>query len=134
MRGGVAGSPPMSTALHRSPNKLRRSNSIFKLWLNPQSRQSAKLFLQSSELGLPQPPHPQASVPPPPHPRFWGGGGAAHSLAREGLRESQFRRGDIHCGTLYMYVLCGLNPSPGAPTHPGGGGGGGEGVEPLFQA
>jgi hypothetical protein len=29
-----------------------------------QSRQSAKLFLQSSELGLPPTPHPQASVPP----------------------------------------------------------------------
>jgi hypothetical protein len=26
--GGVAGSQPMSTAVHRSPNKLRRSNSI----------------------------------------------------------------------------------------------------------
>jgi hypothetical protein len=34
-------------------------------------------------------------------------GGGAHSLAREGLGESQFRRGDIHCGTLYTYVLCG---------------------------
>jgi hypothetical protein len=31
------------------------------------------------------------------------------SLAREGLGESQFRRGDIHCGTLFMYlraILC----------------------------
>jgi hypothetical protein len=31
------------------------------------------------------------------------------ALAREGLGESQFRRGDIHCGTLYVYtvyVLC----------------------------
>jgi hypothetical protein len=35
----------------------------------------------------------------------WGG---AHSLAREGLGESEFRRGDIHCGTLYIYVICGL--------------------------
>jgi hypothetical protein len=26
-------------------------------------------------------------------------GGGAHSLARKGLGESQFRRGDIHCGT-----------------------------------
>jgi hypothetical protein len=33
-------------------------------------------------------------------------GGGAHSLAREGLGESQFRRGDIHCDTLYIYVLC----------------------------
>ncbi len=45
----------------------------------------------------------QASVPSP-SPRFWGGG--THSLAREGLGESQFRRGGIHCGTLYIYVLC----------------------------
>ncbi len=28
MEGGVAGSQPMSTAAHRSPNKLRRSNSL----------------------------------------------------------------------------------------------------------
>ncbi len=35
-------------------------------------------------------------------------GGVAHSLAREGVGESQFRRGDthVHCGTLYMYVHC----------------------------
>jgi hypothetical protein len=31
--------------------------------------------------------------------------GGAYSLAREGLGESQFRRGEIHCGTLYIYVL-----------------------------
>ncbi len=42
-----------------------------------QRRQSAKFFLPSSE------------------------------LAREGLGESQFRRGDIHCGTLYIYILQG---------------------------
>ncbi len=30
--GGVAGSQPISTALHRSPNKLWRSNLIFDLW------------------------------------------------------------------------------------------------------
>jgi hypothetical protein len=30
-RGGVAGSQPMSTAVHRSPNNLWRSNSIFNL-------------------------------------------------------------------------------------------------------
>ncbi len=29
--GGVAGPQPMSTAVHRSPNKLWRSNSIFNL-------------------------------------------------------------------------------------------------------
>jgi hypothetical protein len=31
-RGGFAGSQPVSTAVHRSPNKLWRSNSIFNLW------------------------------------------------------------------------------------------------------
>ncbi len=30
--GGVAGSQPMYTAVHRSPNKLRRYNSIFNIW------------------------------------------------------------------------------------------------------
>ncbi len=73
--------------------------------LYSRSRQIAMLFLQSSELGLP---HPLAlrRVPPPP----FGSGGGAHSLAREGMGESQFRRGDIHCGTLYIYVLCGSIP------------------------
>jgi hypothetical protein len=61
------------------------------------SRQSAKLFLQSSELGLPHPPPAGECAPPP---AFGSGGGGAHSLAGEGLGESQFRRGDIHCGTL----------------------------------
>jgi hypothetical protein len=36
-------------------------------------------------------------VPPP---TLWSGGYRAHSLAGEGLGESQFRRGDIHCGAL----------------------------------
>jgi hypothetical protein len=51
----------------------------------------------------PPTPHPRASVPPPP----LVPGGGAHSLAREGVGESQFRRGNIHCGTLYtrIYVL-----------------------------
>jgi hypothetical protein len=39
-------------------------------------------------------------------PFHWsGGGGGAHSLAGEGLGESQFRRGDIHCGVLYILWL-----------------------------
>jgi hypothetical protein len=57
--------------------------------LVPQSRQSAKLFLPSSELGLHQPLDRRA-----------------HSLAREGAGESQFRRGDIYCSTPYMCTLC----------------------------
>ncbi len=34
---------------------------------------------------------------------FWGRG--AHLLAREGVGESQFRRGDIHRGTLWYFVV-----------------------------
>jgi hypothetical protein len=52
-------------------------------------------------------PHPQASVPPP-LPLLPGGG--AHSLTREGVGESQFRRGDIHCNTLHMWLLCDFRP------------------------
>ncbi len=33
---------------------------------------------------------------------FWGEG---HTRWRQGLGESQFRLGDIHCGTLYIYIL-----------------------------
>jgi hypothetical protein len=68
--------------------------------LYPQSRQSAKPFSPVVGIGNPLTPHPQASVPPP---RVLGG--VAHSLAREGLGESQFRRGDIYCGTLYIRTL-----------------------------
>jgi hypothetical protein len=69
---------------------------------DPYSRQSDKLFLQSSELGLPQPLTRRRVCPPP----LLVPGGEAHSLAREGVGESQFRRGDKYCGTLYKYVLC----------------------------
>ncbi len=57
-------------------------------------RQSARLFLQSSELG-PPPTHPQASVSPP----SLVGGGGTNSLAERGWG-SQFGRGERHCGTL----------------------------------
>ncbi len=33
-------------------------------------------------------------------------GGGAHSLPREGVGGSKFRRGDIHYGNLCIYVLC----------------------------
>jgi hypothetical protein len=63
---------------------------------------SVKLFLQSSEFGPPQ--HKSrrqvCSLPP-----LVGGGGRAHSLAGEGLVESQFQRGDIHYGALYISTL-----------------------------
>ncbi len=51
----------------------------------PQSRQSAKRFFQSSELGLP---NPLTRRPVYPHPG-------------EGVDESQFRRGDIHWALVY---------------------------------
>jgi hypothetical protein len=47
-------------------------------------------------------PHPQAIARPLP----LVPGGGAHLPAREGVGESQFRRRDIHCGSLYMCVLC----------------------------
>jgi hypothetical protein len=53
------------------------------------SIQSTKLFLQSSELGLTPSPAGKCSLPP------LVPGGGAHSLAGEGVGESQFRRGDI---------------------------------------
>ncbi len=44
--GGVAGSQPMSTAVHMSPNKLWRSNSIFKLWFQFSMKQKQKKLKQ----------------------------------------------------------------------------------------
>ncbi len=78
-----------------------------KPWLDTQSRQSAMPYLQSSELGLPQPLTRRRVCPP----RF-GSWGEAHSLARKGVGDSQFRRGDIHCtvhcGTLYYKYFLAL--------------------------
>ncbi len=67
-----------------------------------QSRQNAKLFLQSSEFGLPNPSPAGKCAPPPLVP--WGG---AHSLGREGLGESQFRRG-TYTVVLCIYCICTL--------------------------
>jgi hypothetical protein len=72
-----------------------------------QSRQSAKLFLQSSDgIGTSLTPHPQAIVHPP-RPLWFGGEGHTRWQERGCMGESQFQRVDIHCGTLYIYVLCG---------------------------
>ncbi len=54
-------------------------------------------------IGTPQP-LTRRRVCPPPSPRFLGGG--AHSLAREGVGESQFRKGDIHWYSVYVCTLC----------------------------
>jgi hypothetical protein len=75
---------------------------IISLRAQAQSRQSAKLFLQSSELRLPHPSAAGACAPPPLVP-----GGRGTPASGKGVGESQFQRGDIHCGTLYLYVLCG---------------------------
>jgi hypothetical protein len=45
---------------------LRNFSKDRNLTVYAQSRQSSRLFLQSSGLGYSPPPHPQASVPPPP--------------------------------------------------------------------
>ncbi len=68
------------------------------LYSYAQSRQSAKLFLQRWNWNSPTPLGAGGCAPPPP----FGPGGRAHSLAAKGLGESQFQRGDIHCGALYM--------------------------------
>ncbi len=68
-----------------------------------QSRQSDKLFLKSRNWVSPNP-SPTGECAPPP--RSGGRGTHPHSLTRVGLGEFQFRRGDIHCGTLCIYALC----------------------------
>jgi hypothetical protein len=73
------------------------------LWGRAQSIQSARLFLQPSELE-PPPPHPQVSLSP----LLVQRGG--HTPLREKGGGSQFRRGNRHCGYLGMYVLCGDDP------------------------
>ncbi len=82
--------------------RARRPSSRGRRWRD-QSRQSAKLFSSRRNWDSPNPSSAGECAPPPLVP-----GGGAHSLARKGVGESQFRRGDIHCGTLYIYVLCGV--------------------------
>ncbi len=63
--------------------------------LQPQNRQSAKLFLQSSRNW--DSPNPLARG------RVWGRGTLAGERGA-GRVQIPTRRGDIYCGTLYMYV------------------------------
>jgi hypothetical protein len=51
------------------------------------------------------PPHQLASVSSPSFVSGWGGGGYTLACGR-GCGGSQFRRGDGHCATLGIYVLC----------------------------
>jgi hypothetical protein len=70
----------------------------------PQSRQSARLFLLSSELGPPQPSHPQVSVSPSP----LVPGGETHSLAGEGVGGVPIRtRGQTLWYTTRRYTVYG---------------------------
>jgi hypothetical protein len=64
---------------------------------NTQSRQSAKRFSSRWNWDSPTPLAAGECAPPP-----YGPGGRAHSLAAKGVGESQFQRGDIHCGALYI--------------------------------
>ncbi len=70
----------------------------------PQSRQSARLFLQSSELGLPHP-LPHRRVPPPP---FWFGRGGGGTLARGrgGGKVPVPKRGQALWYSRYKSTLC----------------------------
>jgi hypothetical protein len=81
----------------------KRSNKLLNFVLySHRVDKSAKLFLQSSELGLPNPLTRRRVCAPPPFGFFFGGG--AHSLAGE--EGTQFGREDTHCGTINIYVLC----------------------------
>jgi hypothetical protein len=65
----------------------------------PQSRQSAKLFLQSSELGLPQPLKRRRVCPLPP-----GSGGEGHTRWRERGWESPNSDEGTYTVVLFMYT------------------------------
>ncbi len=71
----------------------------------PQSRQSTRLFLQSSESG--PPPHPLRRVCPLP---LWFRGGGIHSLAGEGQGVPIQTRGQTLWYSRYIYVLCDHHP------------------------
>jgi hypothetical protein len=62
-----------------------------------QSRQSAKRFSSRWNWDFPTPlAASECALPPGPK------GGGAHSPVAKGVGESQFQRGDIHCGALYI--------------------------------
>ncbi len=63
----------------------------------------------SSELGLPPTPHPQLVCPLPPV-----SGGRGTLAGEKGVGKVPIPTRGIHCGTLYMYVLC--DPDPQSAT------------------
>jgi hypothetical protein len=80
-------------SFHTQVNKFRCL-----LWIEPQSKQSAKLFLQSSELGLPQPLTCRLLCPP-----------SFFRLRERGWGSPNSDERTYTVGTLYIYVLFGLN-------------------------
>jgi hypothetical protein len=69
----------------------------YQLVMKTQSRQSTKRFSSRWNWDSPTPLAAGECAPPP-----FDTGGRAHSLAAKGVGESQFQRGDIHCGALYI--------------------------------
>jgi hypothetical protein len=71
---------------------------------------STKTTTSVVRIGTPPPPHTQASVYLP----FgsWGGGGGGPPLCGKGSGGDQFGRGDIHSGTLFVYMYFVLIPYP----------------------
>jgi hypothetical protein len=78
--------------LHFSP--VKNYNTVCRA----QSKQSANFFSSRRNGDSPTPFAAGECAPP-----SFGSKGGAHSLAGEGLGESQFRRRDIHCGA-HIYV------------------------------
>ncbi len=68
----------------------------------PQSRQSAKLFLQSSGLGLPHPFNSRRVCPPP---TLWSVGGGHTRLRERGWGSPNSDEGTYSRGALYRYFV-----------------------------
>jgi hypothetical protein len=86
-----------------SPNEIWRSNSTVCLTHKVRTYKEYHSVCPSSELGLSPTPHPQASVPPPPV-----SGGRGTLAGEKGVGRVPIPTKGVHCGTLYMYLLCGL--------------------------
>ncbi len=87
---------PIGAGGHRCANILAHR------WFHKQSRQSAGLFSSRRNWDFPNPSLAGENALP------LVSGWVAHSVAREGVWESQFWRGDINCGYSINIVLCGF--------------------------
>ncbi len=72
---------------------LRKCTCAFKVYRKKHRVGRGLSLFQSLELGLHQPLARRRVFPP-------------HPLVQRGWESPNSKRGDIHCGTLYMYVLC----------------------------